>query len=370
MTLGVFLLACYTIVAFFCIINFNADPARWRLTDNGWYFLYLYIAVMMLLWPFLMNAYETRAKIETDASLYKTVAWVYIILAAFACVVYFPVAYDAIVNPQWTDLYEEAHEVQERSLLIRMANLFFHLRYLGVTLLFFFMTKKGQSKLFKILLWVMALLPLLLVTISHASRGGFIEIFVAFLMSYLIFRNSLPKGVIKLLRVFVMVAVPLAVVYISAVTIARFEDSPFANSAEDSVIYYLGLSMLTFVYGVADSINKYAWGDYMLTSGFSPELATNGTHFGASFTTIVGSLYLDFGPIVSILLILLFNMFWKKLSKRTIGIPEAFMLITWGQTLFRGVFVLGRTWGIQLIEALIIYVLLRWLQKRRTFEVK
>ena len=362
LTLGTFLLLCYAICAFFCIINYRDDPHHWHLAENSWWFIYLYVAIILLLLPFLTYDYEIKPGININSAFYRQVAWIYIIMAAIACVVYIPVAYEAIANPNWSDLYDEAHEETQRSLLSKLPNMFFHLRFLGITLLFYFSTKKVKDSLFISLLWIMALLPLLLSTISQASRGGFIEIFTAFFMEYLIFKKALPTKLIKKLKYLVLATIPMAVMYLWAVTFSRFNDSYFADSAEGSIINYLGQSMLYFVYGVADSIKKYGWGDYMLTTGASENLSMNGTHFGTNFITIIGNLYLDLGPVFAVVFILVFNLFWKKLSKRNIGIPEAFLLITWGQTIFRGVFVLGRGWMIQLIEAFVIYALLRWLQ--------
>ena len=362
-TLGIFLLSCYTAVAFFCILNYNLDPDQWNL--NVIFFVYLYFAVLLLLKPFIDHSYDIhKGSIIANVAFYKNVAWCYIVLATIACVAYYPVARDAILNPDWASLYKDAHEETEGTIFTKLANMFFHLRFLGVTLLFFFLSQKGSGVLLRVALGIMVVLPLCLVTISNASRGGFIEIFVVFIVAYIMFRESIPLKYVRALKIFAGIVVPSAFIYLSAVTIARFEGTGYAETIADTIIIYLGHSMLTFVYGVADTINKFAWGGYMF--GFEDASGSgNGTHFGSGFTTIIGNLYWDFGPVLSILLILLINKFWNKLARRKMGIPEIFLVLTYSMILYRGIFVLGKGWGVQYVEAFIIYFLLRHFQGKK-----
>lgn len=354
-TAGVFLLFCYTVVSFFCVINYNMDPSQWDF--SALFFIYLFVAIILLLKPFLDNGYEIKAKSYViNQNFYKNVAWGYIFLATFASIVYLPIAREAISNPNWAELYLDAHEEKESTMFTKLANLFFHLRYLGVTLLFFFVSRKGTSLLFKTSLLMMTILPLCLVTIANASRGGFVEIFVVFIISLTLFRNILSKSVVKVLKILGLIVVPLAFLYLSAVTIARFEDTGYADTIGDTVIIYLGHSMLSFVYGIADTINQFAWGGYMF--GTEDPDVKNGTHVGSGFITIVGNLYWDFGPIFTIIIILLINRFWNRVSRRNMGIPEFFLLLTYCMILYKGVFVLGKGWGVQLFEAFVIYFLL------------
>lgn len=367
-TMGVILILAYTLVSFFCVINYNLNPSQWKFQLI--YFIYLYVAIVLLLSPFLSKSCEVKNDFKVKSeSFYKLVAWIYIALSTVACIVYYPEAREAIVNPNWADLYLDAHEEMEGTLFTKFANMFFHLRFLGITLLFYFTSVKNCGRILKVSLLIMAVLPLVMVTISNASRGGFIEIFVAFVLSYSIFRNYLSANTLRLLKFFSLIVIPFVIIYLSAVTIARFEGTNYAETTGDTVIVYLGHSMLTFVYGIADTINNYAWGAYMFGTETVQNFA-NGTHVGSGFTTIVGNLYWDFGPVFTIILIWLFNRFWKKMSKRPVGIPEAFLLITYGMTLYRGIFVLGRGWGVQLLEGFIIYFVLRFFQNRKKANVQ
>lgn len=360
--MGVVLLLAYTLVSFFCILNYKLDPSQWKLQVG--YFAYLYFAIILLLYPFLVNSYEVAPDYKVrNEKFYRLVAWIYVGLSAFACTVYFPVAYEAIVNPNWMELYLDAHEEVEGTMFTKFANLFFHLRYLGIALLYYYSSQSGCGRLLKVSLWIMSILPLCLVTISNASRGGFVEIFVVFIIAFSIYRHKISKKTMRVLKTCALIFIPAMVVYLSVVTIARFEGTNYAETTADTVIVYLGHSMLSFVYGIADSINRFSWGGYFLGTETVRGIS-NGTHVGSGFFTIVGNLYWDFGPLLTIVVILLINKFWKKMSKNTIGLPEAFLLITYGMTLYRGIFVLGLGWGIQLIEGFIIYFLLRFFQRK------
>lgn len=146
-----------------------------------------------------------------------------------------------------------------------------------------------------------------------------------------------------------------------AVTISRFGDnlSTGYDSSESSLLSYLGQSMLYFNYGVMDSTTEYAWGGYM----FDKSDAVNqirGSHFGYSFITFIGTLYIDYGPLGTFLLAIAASNLMKRMIKtRRYGIPELFLTLYYLMYLFNGVFVNGLGYGYQWLETIIIYLLLK-----------
>ena len=361
-TIGVFITAVYAIIASFCVVSVNNEPSKWSLTL--WPFIYLYVCVYMLLKPMLANSELNIRFYDRDYSLYKKIATIYISISLFSSVVYLPVAYDHIINPQWVDLYAESHEIKESNIFIKLSNLFFHVRYLGLILFFYFLSF-GATRKFQILLGISAVLPVLLVTICNASRGGIIALAVSLALSYYIFAKYLSNNIKKFLKMALLLVSPVPIIYIVVVTVARFDPSVSYVSAEDSVTYYLGHSMLMFNYGLVDTINLYWHGSYMFGLG---DLPYNGTHYGTDFFTIVGAFYQDYGPIFSFIFIYLISKYFNKLfRKREIGIPELYLIITYAMLIFNGVFVIGIGYGIQFIEAFLIYYFLKKYQKKKVY---
>ena len=129
------------------------------------------------------------------------------------------------------------------------------------------------------------------------------------------------------------------------------------------MMYYLGHSMLTFNYGVMDTIQNYANGAYMFDCSSLKDIRF-GTHFGTNFITFVGVLYLDFGLVGTVLVAIIFCSYFCKIGRRRyLDIPDIYLLLTYSMLIFNGVFVLGRGYGIQLLEAWIIYFLLKFIQR-------
>jgi hypothetical protein len=125
-------------------------------------------------------------------------------------------------------------------------------------------------------------------------RVGMVALFANFAIVYLMMKDILPKYVKRTLIIAVSIIIPLILIYFIAVTVSRFEESSLNIDAGESMMYYLGHSMLTFNYGVMDTIQNYANGAYMFDCSSLKDIRF-GTHFGTNFITFVGVLYLDFG---------------------------------------------------------------------------
>lgn len=367
--IGTIITGVYASVAFFCIINYNLYKPKWHLELLP--FVYLFCVYIFLVFPFIK--YDIKLKynpiFKHTADFYKKLSYIYIGLSTFSCIVYVPQVIDILLNPNWAELYLDAHEETESGLLIKIANIFFHIRTLGLVLFFSYLIKGNNNKLFIYLLGISSILPIILVTIKNASRGGFVALLISLLFVFVFYYNLIPVKTRKRIIYSSLIFGLVSYIYLVSVTNARFENNPYID-AETSVIDYLGHSMLVFAYGIFDSINNYSWGGFMFKLG---ELAKSGivmdsyygTHFGSSFFTVVGDLYLDFGPFFTILISLLISQFFTNKAKYRFGIPETFLFMSYAIFLFNGVFVHGRGYGQQWIEILIIYYLLKKFQNKR-----
>lgn len=359
-TVGNVILAMYACVACFCVATVYNDPNNWKLTL--WPFLYLFLCVYLLAKPFLIKPTFNICLKQSSYLFYKKIATLYICISLFSCIVYLPIAYDHIINPEWADLYKESHQEKDSNMFVKFSNLFFHVRYLGIVLFFYFIAF-GAKRWFLIIMGICAILPVMLVTICNASRGGLVALVASILFSYLLFADYISQKIKRYLKLLTIFLVPLCVIYFAAVTISRFDPSISYVSPIDSIIDYLGHSMLTFNYGVVDTIQSFWYGSYMFGLG---ELNDNGTHYGSAFFTLVGAFYQDFGPIFTLIISMIISgYFCNLLRKRSIGVPELFVLLTYAMLVFNGVFVVGYGFGVQFVEALIIYYVLKNLEFKR-----
>ena len=174
------------------------------------------------------------------------------------------------------------------------------------------------------------------------------------------FEPSLPSKVGRWLKTIAIMIAPILILYFVQVSVSRFDvGTTEYESSNSSYIAYLGQSMLLFNYGVMDNISGFSEGGYM----FDNEVKLGqirGTHFGSGFITFIGCIYLDFGFWGTLLFALLTFFLLKALfNKRKLGIPELFILLTYVMFVFNGVFVSGRGYGHQWVEAFVIYILLK-----------
>lgn len=349
----------YLIVAALCLNTYCTSPLDWNLSVFN--FVYLFVVILFFFIP-LSNGSRIDVKFNpiNDRTIgwYKIFSFFYICISLFSCIIYYPQFESALINPEWSDLYEASHEVKESNIFTKFANLFFHLRYLGVVLFFSFLLKRDSRRIFLLLLGAGAFLPLVFVTVANASRGGVLRLGFSIFLSYIMFREILPKHVKRVIYMLLIASIPLAIIYFWVVSISRFDSGVLYGGVENSLMYYAGHSMLCFNYGVMDSITGFANGGYMFdTDGVNN---IRGTHFGTDFMTFVGCIYMDFGFFVTLLLAIMvcgfMNSFIKKSHK---GISEYFVMLTYIMFLFDGVFVLPRGFAVQWIETIIIYLLLK-----------
>lgn len=356
------LLSLYSTVALFAVFLFYQDQYRWNLSLLN--FIYLYAAVVI----FVLGVSDDklivlRGNPITNFSFYKKLSVLYVFLALFSCAFYLPQVILALQNPEWAKLYEESHDIASGSLITKIANAFFHLRYLGVVLFFSMLSHERCSTMLKILLGVGAFLPVLFVTMLNASRGGLIILVASLVMAYYIFKPILSKGVKKSIRRVTFLIIPLLALYFISVSVSRFEnDLATGYSSTDEAYWdYIGQSMLYFNNGVMDCIKSFGHGSYMFALH---DNSIKGTNFGSGFITFVGCLYLDFGAIGTLLIGLFSMLILKRIFKKRLGIPELFLLLNYLMFLFYGVFVSESGYGFQWIEIIMIYFGLKFFDRK------
>jgi oligosaccharide repeat unit polymerase len=271
-----------------------------------------------------------------------------------------------IVSGEWSstrnDLY--AGDVQlYNNQLQRFAMIFVgYFKPLAIIIFFVGMMIDAVKTKWILLLFLSITISTFVISINTASRGMLVGLFASLFCGFILFKNRLPNYWKKTIYILGSSLVGVSLIYALAVTESRFGES----NQSSSLLFYFGHSMLTFNYGLTDTISNFANGSYFFDSfvnifKFDRFVTSDlGTHFGTNFFTFVGAWYIDFGPNGTFLIALIIPLYFKRVLKRkVVGIAELFISFVYLNYLFMGVFVIGRGNALVWIISFIIYGFLK-----------
>ena len=369
MDYGFVTIAFYLIVAICCIFEYIAEPHRWELT--AWPFVYLFIANLILFLPLFSSSDKIAAKVYYNRSInipgLQIFCGIYIIFALITTICYFPLAWDSLQSGAWASIrdstYEEESHLFQNPILNIIANLSTHFTIAVIVIYFFLLTQPRISKAFKTTLLISTITPMALTALVIAARGHIFTLLFNFLLGFLCFRQYIPKRTKRTLLVWAIVFGGILGLYTIAVTIARF-----GQESDSSLLYYFGHSMLTFDYGLTDTIDTYGKGAYTFRRFVNYVVHdldwTLGTHFGTSFFTFVGSLYIDFGPLGTMIAVTLLAISVRVLiRKHNLDLADMFIYLFYISTVLNGALITAPDLGWRCLLAFIIYIMLKTLGK-------
>ena len=369
MDYGFVTIAFYLIVAICCIFEYIAEPHRWELT--AWPFVYLFIANLILFLPLFSSSDKIAAKVYYNRSInipgLQIFCGIYIIFALITTICYFPLAWDSLQSGAWASIrdstYEEEFHLFQNPILNIIANLSTHFTIAVIVIYFFLLTQPRISKAFKTTLLISTITPMALTALVIAARGHIFTLLFNFLLGFLCFGQYIPKRTKRTLLVWAIVFGGILGLYTIAVTIARF-----GQESDSSLLYYFGHSMLTFDYGLTDTIDTYGKGAYTFRRFVNYVVHdldwTLGTHFGTSFFTFVGSLYIDFGPLGTMIAVTLLAISVRVLiRKHNLDLADMFIYLFYISTVLNGALITAPDLGWRCLLAFIIYIMLKTLGK-------
>lgn len=369
MDYGFVTIAFYLIVAICCIFEYIAEPHRWELT--AWPFVYLFIANLILFLPLFSSSDKIAAKVYYNRSInipgLQIFCGIYIIFALITTICYFPLAWDSLQSGAWASIRDSTDEEEfhlfQNPILNIIANLSTHFTIAVIVIYFFLLTQPRISKAFKTTLLISTITPMALTALVIAARGHIFTLLFNFLLGFLCFRQYIPKRTKRTLLVWAIVFGGILGLYTIAVTIARF-----GQESDSSLLYYFGHSMLTFDYGLTDTIDTYGKGAYTFRRFVNYVVHdldwTLGTHFGTSFFTFVGSLYIDFGPLGTMIAVTLLAISVRVLiRKHNLDLADMFIYLFYISTVLNGALITAPDLGWRCLLAFIIYIMLKTLGK-------
>ncbi len=369
---GFVLLSTFAAIAVACVFNYAMSPSEWNL--QWWPFIYLFVVCLLFFRPYFFDSDLVSQKLlVTNKKTLRYFANFYIICALVATYYLLPQAIENVRSGEWSvlrnELYQEGIQLYKGQVERIAMILAGYLRPLAIVLLFYFLTLPKKKAAWLITLAASITLPIFLTAINTASRGLLVNFAITSFLGYIIFRRKISKPIRRIAGVFAGILLVVFLVYSLAVTVSRFG----ADDQGSSLISYFGHSMLTFNYGIADSIHTYLNGEHffgwfydkvgMAQYGGIDHLKL-GTHFGTAFFTFVGAWYLDFGPIGTFLIALFLPMIFAGIFryKRILDIADVYIYLFYLDYLVMGVFVYGRGYGLGWLIVFMVYGFLKFLK--------
>ena len=200
-------------------------------------------------------------------------------------------------------------------------------------------------------------------SIQIASRGSLFFVVLLFIAVYLIYKDYIPRSAKRSLKQLALISGGVLALYMLAITISRFGE--LNKGGSDSLFEYFGHSMLTFNYGVADSLDRTFMGTRTFRNiiGLDEDFLFDadsmlGTHFGSGFTTTIGMLCLDFGFLGTLALGVALPWLLLRLIKLDNSIGGVFVYIFYFHRMMNGVFVNGSGADSAYISMMIVYTVL------------
>jgi len=298
----------------------------------------------------------------------KMITWVYVITGYIAIFIGLPYTIELIQSGEWGMLRSEAYEgeaVLTQNVYQYLAgNIHSYLNPIGIVLCFAQLLNPKRSKFLTFSLFFTWLFNDFMAAASIASRSMVASLVFKIIVIFVLFKDCIGKKVKRLAIVMVALAMGLIALYMVSVSISRFGE----DSAGDSVIYYMGHSMLAFNDRIMGSMHDFAYGQHFFKSliGFvggntviDYKALGAGAVVDGDFYTYVGSFYIDWG-VFTIIVVSILSAFLGHFTKKKRKTLKDFIFIIFLATYYLdGVFVVGSGTAWQFIMTGVIYLLVK-----------
>lgn len=303
-------------------------------------FIYLYLMLMLAFFPVLRYDPQSIKKVQMpNKTLMNGFIFIFVVCSMTKLINIIPnfvsgVTKILIDSAAGLDMYHDAlieNENIGNGTITNLPSIIANaMGDVGILMAFYYLTLPKPKKLVAIGL-LLSCVVTILESIASAQRGPAIERLLVMLITFFALRTFYPDKVQKVARRVGIVAIILISLPMVAVTISRFEREE--GGAGASTFYYLGQQNLYFnSYALDDGGIRY--GDrtfpvFKRMLGFDnvpqnyaqrrakyPNLKIN----DEVFSSFVGDFVIDFGPIIAVIIFLIFFLYSKEHTKPQSGI--------------------------------------------------
>lgn len=262
----------------------------------------------------------------------------------------------------------------------------FQFKYLSVFIAFGSLKEK-TNKLLSALVLVVTFFIVYISNAVMAGRGSFIIFAFATFLIGLCFYKYLSKSARRKVMIGGAVAAVFVLGYFFAVSMSRVEAVGIGNATSllyGNLAFYIGHGPIEFS-KITGSLTDFAYGKTIIGRMISHYFGTNYSweaianqigypNIGAVYNTYLGYLYTDFGSIGCILFTSGWSYFIHQVVKRRPKNISTFFLFTYYLHFYAtGSFVIGRLEYVRVVTTIIIYLLIRLIERspelRRIFTI-
>lgn len=325
---GTAIIGTYIIYAICSIQNIN-DPIFGREYKPLTLFPYIYLYLMLIiaLSPTIYNHVNSTNKIENPNTRILFILGLIIIITALLQIPDIARNFKTGFVKLFTDVdagkdaYEESAMEQDDTGtgITNLASIIYNsLSDLAVFLFFYFLTIKNSKKVYLLLLFFAFAIGLL-IPVMRGQRTGVILGILTLVSCYLLFRRYLSKRINKIITITGTFIIALTLLPAIAITVSRFGDR--AAGVNGYLNWYIGQGSLYFNnYGLNPGGTRHGERTMNLfIRVIKPDTPKNYNERRAKyhnlkiddyyFTTFVGDFAIDFGPVVTVFIFLIFNGF-------------------------------------------------------------
>ena len=367
------ILLIYCITSILCADYYFNNLGKYELAVFP--FIYLFFTLLVFIYPFNNLKFDVRKIKFRNTNPLKILTLIYIVSGVIAVVYGLPKTLSIMSSGEYGELrnqlYSDADSIElYSSTLERLAkNINSYLGTFGIILSFYQLTKPKFSKVFTILLFLSWILPSFLASTLVASRGLVVFLLMKIAVAYIFFKDGIPQNRKKWFWILGTILCVYLFLYLTIVS-----ESRFGADARDSFKFYLGHSMLSFNDNVVTDINKYAGGKYFFRwfiDAFGGNSAINTFdlglyHVGTSFYTFIGSFYIDFGPIGTLIIAFIISLILKNIAVRNpLQISDISILMYFANYYAQGVFVSAPGSALSWLMAFVVYFILKYAENQK-----
>lgn len=241
----------------------------------------------------------------------------------------------------------------------------------------FAMLKEGRRKGLAIILFVLTFIIYFINSTANASRGGLAMFVFCIILILTFFQKYLTEKMERRIKLISLVFVGITAAFFLIVSVSRFaNNSSSENPILTNLIFYLGHGPIEFS-KVTGSLTGLAYGGTILGRLSNHYFGTEYSwslvqskigypNIGPVFTTYLGYLYTDFGPIGCILFVSVWAYFiLYLLKKRPNNFSTIFIFLYYISYYVSGAFAVGRLEYAAMITAFVGYFVLRFVERVR-----
>lgn len=365
------IIGAYTLISLFCCINYlsSADYVRCTLIP----FIYLWVMVLILSSSYKSVNLNLNTLVINENLPLRILTWIYIVSGFLSMYYNYPRVVLMFKMDDWANVRNDFYDTLDTSQLYSsqferyVKNIHSYLGPFGVVMAFYQLSKAKINILYTVSLFTSWLGSTFFGATLTASRGIVVQTVCVAILGYVLFSKMIRKSLRKYLLIAFASVVVLFTMYFLIVTQSRFGEGEEGNAS----LSYLGHSMLAFNEGIMGSMTSFADGKYFFgwiyqLMGYNTYINENAlgvTHQHAFFTS-VGMLYYDFGPWLTVIIVLLLSALFRKYNtKSRYDTSDVMVIYFFADYLIKGVFVNSMNLSLTWLMLFVVVKIVRFAEK-------